>query len=55
MADYTQYVDPKALEKIMAESLSLEGEPAQAAQPRKGPVSETAEPVAEPAATESGH
>ena len=39
----------------MAESLSLEAEPAQTAQPRKGPASETAEPVAEPAPVESGH
>ena len=54
MADYTQYVDPKYAEKIMAESLSLEGGQTEASQPRKGPVSETAEPVAAPAATESG-
>ena len=39
----------------MAESMSLEGEPALAAQPRKGPASETAEPVAETAPAESGH
>ena len=55
MTDYTQYVDPKYAEKIMAESLSLEAEPGEAAQPRKGPASETAEPVAEPAPAESGH
>ena len=53
MLEYTEYVDPKYAEKIMAESLSMEDEPAQS--PRKGPASETAEPAAEPAATESGH
>jgi hypothetical protein len=36
----------------MAESLSLEEAPAPSQ--RKGPASETAEPVAEPVATESG-
>ena len=54
MTDYTQYVDPKYAEKIMAESLSMADEPV-AVSPRKGPASETAEPAAEPAATESGH
>jgi len=53
MLEYTEYVDPKYAEKIMAESLSLAEEPA-AASPRKGPASETAEPAAEPLATESG-
>jgi hypothetical protein len=53
MLAYTEYVDPKYAEKIMAESLSLNEEPA-AASPRKGPVSETAEPAAAPVATESG-
>ncbi len=53
MLAYTEYVDPKYAEKIMAESLSLTEEPA-AASPRKGPVSETAEPAAESVATESG-
>ncbi len=52
MLEYTEYVDPKYAEKIMAESLSLAEEPA--ASPRKGPVSETAEPAAEPVVTESG-
>ena len=55
MLAYTEYVDPKYAEKIMAESLSMAEEPAQAAQPRKGPASETAEPAVEPAATEGGH
>src|SRR6266568_1055454 len=41
-------------EKIMAESMSLAEEPAQVS-PRKGPASETAEPVPEPVVTESGH
>ncbi len=54
MQDYTEYVDPKYAEKIMAESLSMEGEPAPASQ-RKGPASETAEPAPEPAVTEGGH
>jgi small subunit ribosomal protein S2 len=55
MMAYTEYVDPKYAEKIMAESLSLEDEPAPAA-PRKGPASETAEPEGEPVVkTEGGH
>ena len=52
MMEYTEYVDPKYAEKIMAESMSME-DPAPASQ-RKGPASETAEPAAEPVATESG-
>ncbi len=54
MLEYTEYVDPKYAEKIMAESLSMEDEPASSS-PRKGPASETAEPPAEPAVTEGGH
>jgi small subunit ribosomal protein S2 len=54
MQDYTEYVDPKYAEKIMAESLSMESEPA-AVSPRKGPASETSEPAPEQAVTESGH
>ncbi|HLK51629.1 MAG TPA: 30S ribosomal protein S2 [Bryobacteraceae bacterium] len=54
MEEYTEYVDPKYVDKIMGESLSLEEEPAAGSQ-RKGPGSETAEPVTEPAITESGH
>ena len=50
--EYTEYVDPKYAEKIMAESL-MEDEPPMS--PRKGPASETAEPVAEAVVTESGH
>jgi small subunit ribosomal protein S2 len=57
MLAYTEYVDPKYAEKIMAESLSMAEQPAgdAAAQQRKGPASETAEPAAEPAVTEGGH
>ena len=47
MMEYTEYVDPKFTEKIMAESMSLAEEPASQ---RKGPASETAEPVSEPVA-----
>jgi small subunit ribosomal protein S2 len=55
MMEYTEYVDPKYAEKIMAESLSMEEEPAPASQ-RKGPASETApEPEAEAVVKESGH
>ncbi len=49
--DYSQYVDPKYAEEIMAETF-VDEEPV--ASPRKGPASETA-PAAEPAVTESGH
>jgi small subunit ribosomal protein S2 len=51
MMEYTEYVDPKYAEKIMAESLSMAEEPSSQ---RKGPASETAEPEAEPVATEGG-
>src|SRR5246500_3043742 len=37
MLEYTEYVDPKYAEKIMAESLSMEDEPAPVSQ-RKGPA-----------------
>jgi small subunit ribosomal protein S2 len=50
---YEQYVDPKYAEEIMAETF-VEEEPPAASQ-RKGPASETAPPVPEPAITESGH
>ena len=49
MMAYTEYVDPKYAEKIMAESLSMEEEPS-----RKGPASETAEPEEE-AVKEGAH
>ena len=42
MLEYTEYVDPKYAEKIMAESLSMEEDPPSISQ-RKGPASETAE------------
>jgi len=54
MAAYTEYVDPKYAEKIMAESLSMEDEPAPVSQ-RKGPASETDEPAPEAVVKESGH
>ncbi|HMD70062.1 MAG TPA: 30S ribosomal protein S2 [Bryobacteraceae bacterium] len=54
MMEYTEYVDPKYAEKIMAESLSMEEAMAPAAS-RKGPGSETAEPVSGPAASEGAH
>jgi small subunit ribosomal protein S2 len=54
MEEYSDYVDTQKLSEIMAESLSLEEEPAPPSQ-RKGPASETNEPAAEPAVTESGH
>ena len=50
--DYSQYVDPKYAEEIMAETF-VDEEPVES--PRKGPASETAAPVAEPAVTEGGH
>jgi small subunit ribosomal protein S2 len=52
MMEYTEYVDPKYAEKIMAESLRMAEEPVQS--PRKGPASETAEPAAEAAITDAG-
>jgi len=53
MLEYTEYVDPKYAEKIMAESL-MEEEPAPAS--RKGPASETTpEPEPETVAKEGGH
>ena len=57
MEQYTEYVDAKVLSEIMAESLSMEEEtgPGGATTSRKGPASETNEPVPEPAVTESGH
>ncbi|MBV9504237.1 MAG: 30S ribosomal protein S2 [Acidobacteriia bacterium] len=53
MDEYTQYVDPKVLNEIMAESLSMEEEPVPASQ-RKGPASEVQEPVTEPATAGDG-
>jgi small subunit ribosomal protein S2 len=53
MMEYTEYVDPKYAEKIMAESLRMADEPSQGS-PRKGPASETAEPASEPVTTDVG-
>ena len=50
--EYTEYVDPKYAEKIMAESLMEEE--VQPPSPRKGPASETSEPAEQPAVTEGG-
>ena len=52
MMEYTEYVDPKYAEKIMAESLSMEEEPSSSQ--RKGPASETAEPEPEPVVVKEG-
>jgi small subunit ribosomal protein S2 len=52
MMEYSEYVDPKYAEKIMAESLATAEEPP--VSPRKGPASETAEPVAEAVTTDVG-
>jgi small subunit ribosomal protein S2 len=51
--EYTQYVDPKYAEEIMAETFVEEDLPA--VSPRKGPASETAEAIVPPAVTEGGH
>ena len=50
MMEYSEYVDPKYAEKIMAESLVEDDVPP--VSPRKGPASETAEPAAEPVVAE---
>jgi small subunit ribosomal protein S2 len=50
MMEYTEYVDPKYAEKIMAESLMEDDAPSS----RKGAVAEVAEPV-EPAAAEGAN
>ncbi|MBV8906533.1 MAG: 30S ribosomal protein S2 [Acidobacteriia bacterium] len=57
MMEYNEYVDPKVLSEIMAESLSMEEESAAGAgaSQRKGPASEIQEPAEEPVATERGH
>jgi small subunit ribosomal protein S2 len=52
MLEYSEYVDPKFTEKIMAESLSMEDDQAPVSQ-RKGPASET-EPTPEPAIKSEG-
>jgi small subunit ribosomal protein S2 len=51
--EYTQYVDPKYAEEIMAETFVEEDLPS--VSQRKGPGSETADAAAPPVVTESGH
>jgi small subunit ribosomal protein S2 len=53
MMEYTEYVDPKYAEKIMAESLHMPEDSAPVS-PRKGPASETAETPAEAVVTDVG-
>jgi len=54
--EYTQYVDEKYAAELMAETESVADDDLPSTSLRKGPASETAEPVAEPAAvTEGGH
>jgi small subunit ribosomal protein S2 len=53
MAAYTEYVDPKYAEKIMAETLMTDDDLPNVSQ-RKAPASETAEPAVEPAAEGGG-
>jgi small subunit ribosomal protein S2 len=50
--EYTQYVDPKYAEEIMAESFAEEDLPS--VSQRKGPVSETSETISQPASSEGG-
>ena len=52
--EYTQYVDPKYAEKIMAETL-MEGAEPPAEQPHKGPATETGAPTAGEPAVSEGH
>ena len=54
MMEYTQYVDPKYAEQLMAESLSLDEDLPSRRCRARDPASETAEPEAEPVATEGG-
>jgi small subunit ribosomal protein S2 len=53
--EYTQYVDEKYAAELMAETESVADDDLPSTSLRKGPASETAEPVPEPAVTESGH
>src|ERR1700682_1459940 len=54
MEEYTEYVDPKYAEKIMAESLSRKEKRPPAPQ-RRAAAGEAADRAPEPAVTESGH
>jgi small subunit ribosomal protein S2 len=53
--EYTQYVDEKYAAELMAETESVADDDLPSTSLRKGPASETAEAVPEPAVTESGH
>jgi small subunit ribosomal protein S2 len=53
--EYTQYVDEKYAAELMAETESVADDDLPSTSLRKGPASETAEIVPEPAVTESGH
>jgi small subunit ribosomal protein S2 len=55
MEEYTEYVDAKVLNEIMAESLSMEEDTSAGGPARKGPASETHDLTPEPAITETGH
>jgi small subunit ribosomal protein S2 len=53
--EYTQYVDEKYAAELMAETESVADDDLPSTSLRKGPASETAESIPEPAITESGH
>ncbi len=53
--EYTQYVDEKYAAELMAETESVADDDLPSTSLRKGPASETADAVPEPAVTESGH
>jgi small subunit ribosomal protein S2 len=53
--EYTQYVDEKYAAELMAETESVADDDLPSTSLRKGPASETAEAIPEPAVTESGH
>src|SRR5439155_1673041 len=53
--EYTQYVDEKYAAELMAETESVADDDLPSTSLRKGPTSETADNVPEPAGAESGH
>jgi small subunit ribosomal protein S2 len=53
--EYTQYVDEKYAAELMAETESVADDDLPSTSLRKGPASETAESIPEPAVTEGGH
>ncbi len=53
--EYSQYVDEKYAAELMAETESVADDDLPSTSLRKGPASETAEAIPEPAITESGH